>query len=285
MKRNVTTRAALLLAPLFSLALLFAGAGSAARADDEKPGTDLERHIDEMRQKARRLAAAGEEEMAAQLAKRIALLEKVQALRRQSNDFERRGKRLRENGHEEQAAEAMEESGRLWKRSEEMLRKIKEEHAREGGMHPDMHDGGMHHPDRDADASRVDRVEQVTRARVEAERARALVALRLAEAREAQEREGAGVHVDRLEVRTHVVRAEQVRKAIALLREAKLPGLADLVERETREITQPPKPIEPFVVAIAPRGGDVEALRREVAEMRKQMQEIREILQRLRDDR
>jgi hypothetical protein len=201
---------------------------------------DLEERIDALRAKAAALREQGSREDAEHVAKMAELLDRVRAIRRQSNELERRGKDLRASGHEDDAQRAMEESGRLWKASEEILRKV------EGGAER-SHDDAVREKVRELEKRVV--VLRDDGRPLEAEEAERLLSLLRAahagaekgepwsgehatvELRRAKEKKDHDVRHHR-ELHLDVERAQRVRKAAALLREAGLADLAAHVERE-----------------------------------------------------
>jgi len=82
---------------------------------------DFQRAVEELREQARALREKGSVEDAEHMEQKAARVEEALALRRESNELERRGKEAKEAGDEARARELMEASGRTWKRSEEVL--------------------------------------------------------------------------------------------------------------------------------------------------------------------
>jgi hypothetical protein len=277
-------------------------------------GGDLEQRIAHLRQKAAALREKGSAEDAEHVAKLAEILEKVRAIRRESNELERRAKELRANGREGEAARAMEESGRLWRTSEEMLRKVeaKTEHRK--------HADDVAHKVRELE-KRVLVLREDGKPLEAEETERLLALLRAARGEHAvvvgEDRPFVRGSEDAAEHRKRHERAERVRKAVALLREAGLPDLAALVERETKDavkhsdvtvhvlregdfreltsyagrrnaekkraVTFEPKygpgrpPLPP-----AAHAGEIAALRDEVRALRQQMEELRAVVRDLR---
>jgi hypothetical protein len=254
--------------------------GSALAGEGENEGQQsLEKKIAHLRAKAHALRERGSVEDAEHVAKTAEVLEKVQALRRQSDELERKGKVLAQDGHADDAERAMKESGRLWKESEEILRRVEAGRAAPNDdMARKIHDlehrlGLLREAGRTDEASETERLLALLRA------ARATT-----DATHAFGRRHDIVFVDKYEA----VRAERVKKAIALLRESGLPDLASLVERETKEITQSPKPVlsTPVVVRTHPaQGNEVAELREEMQALRRQLEEIRAVLRDLRHEK
>lgn len=83
--------------------------------------TELVEHAAALREKARALREHGSVEDAEHLEAKAERVDKALALRRESNELEKRGKEAASAGNESQAKELMEQSGRTWRQADEIL--------------------------------------------------------------------------------------------------------------------------------------------------------------------